>query len=534
MENKEKMLDNINMIARKNNIKNLSNDFDRREISEFLYNVYIKDDVSLYSNLIYENRHKSKIEIHSGDNKQVVEMVFDLAKEFIRDEYAPFLNVRSVEFFCFSIIDYLVDKKKVILLKNFDIFKIGYPSCHKDEFIFLPKFYSECGINYHFIKMNLMTQIHWKNFKVTESSDRYQLFQSDGRVYFYKDENTFNKYINIEQENCNLYHNYSEVILGPCAKPIVEKLKKNIMVIRDLDENPKTDSSFYTFANANNRYKIVKDIIDNTILDYEKLEMNYGNIKSYLLQDSISGGNYSSYYLILLSNRCFAKINIKIEKMDEYKNQQFANVTISDPEYYYLVKNDSITIINEKTEKIVDFGTKAVSTKKETSVIGNAMIGGLIGGSTGSLIGAMAAVDKNNKIRASNNSTSTTMKYASKSSESHLRVSCNHMNELLEFNIKQDDEFIQGFLSRFKDLPSIFEISEIISKDDLLLLEEYFNLNFELLRINEMLSNIKGIVVGKKLKYQKELLKEKENKIIEIDTYHDKVDSIISSINVKL
>lgn len=535
MNSKEKMLDDINKIARENNIKELSNNFDRREISEFLYNVYIKDDVSLYSNLIYENRHKSKMVIYSEDSKQIVEMVFALAKEFINDEYAPFLNVRSVEFFCFSIIDYLVDKKKVILLKNFDIFKIGYPSCHKDEFIFLPKFYSECGINYHFIKTNLMTQIHLKNFKRNaESSERYQLFQSDGRVYFYKDENIFNEYINIEQENCNLYHNYSKIILEPCVKIVVEKLKRNIMIIKDLDKDRKMDNSFYMVANANNRYKIVKDIIDNTILDYEKSEMNYGNIRSYLLQDSISGEDYSSYYLMILSNKCFAKINIKIERMDEYEKQQFANVTISDPEYYYLVRNDSITIINEKTEKTVDFGTKATPLKKETSVIGGAMIGGLIGGSTGSLIGAMAAVDKNNKIRASNNSISTTMKYTSTGVECYLKISCNHMNELLEFNIKFDDEFIRDFLSRFNDLPSIFEVSEIISKDNLLLLEEYSNLNFELLRINEMLSNIKGIVMGKKLKYQKELLEEKENKIIKIDKYRDKVNSIISSINVKL
>lgn len=270
-----------------------------------------------------------------------------------------------LNFFCFSIIDYLVDKKKVILLKNFDIFKIGYPSCHKDEFIFLPKFYSECGINYHFIKTNLMTQIHLKNFKRNaESSERYQLFQSDGRVYFYKDENIFNEYINIEQENCNLYHNYSKIILEPCVKIVVEKLKRNIMIIKDLDKDRKMDNSFYMVANANNRYKIVKDIIDNTILDYEKSEMNYGNIRSYLLQDSISGENYSSYYLMILSNKCFAKINIKIERMDEYEKQQFANVTISDPEYYYLVRNDSITIINEKTEKTVDFGTKATPLKK--------------------------------------------------------------------------------------------------------------------------------------------------------------------------
>lgn len=158
----------------------------------------------------------------------------------------------------------------------------------------------------------------------------------------------------------------------------------------------------------------------------------------------------------------------------------------------------------------------------------------MIGGSTGSLIGAMAAVDKNNKIRASNNSISTTMKYTSNGVECYLKISCNHMNELLEFNIKFDDEFIRDFLSRFNDLPSIFEVSEIISKDNLLLLEEYSNLNFELLRINEMLSNIKGIVMGKKLKYQKELLEEKENKIIKIDKYRDKVNSIISSINVKL
>ena len=40
--------------------------------------------------------------------------------------------------------------------------------------------------------------------------------------------------------------------------------------------------------------------------------------------------------------------------------------------------------------------------------------------------------------------------------------------------------------------------------------------------------------MGKKLKYQKELLEEKKNKIIKIDKYRDKVNSIISSINVKL
>ena len=534
MNSKEKILDDINKIARENNIKELSNDFGRREISEFLYNVYIKNDVSLYSNLIYENRHKNKTRIHSKDNKQVVEIVFDLVKEFISDEYAPFLNVRSVEFFCFSIVDYLVDKKKVILLKNFDIFKIGYPSYRKDEFIFLPKFYSECGINYHFIKMGLTTQLHSKFNGSTGSSDHYQLFQSDGRVYFYKDEDIFNKYINIEQEKCNLYYNYSKAILEPCAKIIAEKLKRNIMVIRDLDKDPRMDSSFYAVANADNRYKIVKGVIDNAILDYEKLEMNYGNIKSYLLQDSVCGENYSHYYLILLSNKCFAKIDITIEKMEEYEKQQLATVTISDPEYYYLAKNDFITITNDEKENVIDFGTKVMSPKKETSVIGGAMVGGLIGGATCSLVGAMAAVDKNNKIRASNNSTSTTMKYTSNSVESHLKISCNHMNELLEFNIKLDNGFIQDFSSKFNDLPSIFEISEIISKNDLLLLEEYSNINFELSRINEMLSNIKGVVVGKKLKLQKELLKEKENKIIKINEYQNKVNSIISGINAKL
>lgn len=63
---------------------------------------------------------------------------------------------------------------------------------------------------------------------------------------------------------------------------------------------------------------------------------------------------------------------------------------------------ESVKVTSEDRDKLVDFLTTdpALNPKKEekkASVVGRAVVGGIIAGETGAVVGALSAVDKNNK-----------------------------------------------------------------------------------------------------------------------------------------
>ena len=74
----------------------------------------------------------------------------------------------------------------------------------------------------------------------------------------------------------------------------------------------------------------------------------------------------------------------------------------------YSVTNKAAKSIEKAAKNIEAYNEYNKSTKqkssKDASVIGRAVVGGIVAGRAGAVVGALSAVDKNNKNRSENNS----------------------------------------------------------------------------------------------------------------------------------
>lgn len=471
----------INDFLNKNNLESLNSNYGIEEIKNLIY--------VLYDNNKLEDFRK---EFYNCFSKLLKNCKFIGESDFFNEEH--FVN--SV------IINRDLNNKDYVILNDYDLFsKTSFAldreirtDIYGNILYTLSKEYLE---NYGIYLHSCNSEVNCKLLKPKE----YTFF--DGRVYLYKHKEKFNKYLELEQVNSELYLKLAKNILSPIMNKISNTLSQ--LKIEDLAKSPRIDFSIWRQADINNKYLKVRELVINVFNNSFYSSINDFGV--YVIKKE----NMSNFNVIIFYKRVFGMIKVSV----------YDKTTVEECKYYYLTENDSINIFSKEASKSFDFSTKSYGTPKKASVMGNAILGSAIAGGTGAMIGALTAIDKNNKIEAQKNIEHKPILYSSKYKNLYLTIVCNNIKEkiILEItnfdNVEYNGAFINKFSSLFLDNNvCINSISQSINENDLKSLDDIRdNINsmeIKRLEINKIIDMNKNALFGAKAKERKQAILELE------------------------